>query len=285
MLIDTWNDIVKNEANNTERLVSLFLASRSKAKPSLWGMVKTVFNEIENNVSDTVSLVPLESACTAAEKHSYNAYHNEHHNREVTLLTSLMLIKHLRDGNEAEFTARDARNLLMAAAIHDLNHDGGSNMVDGVHRPLRLEKQSLKSAASLWKGQDVNEEDLLFIYNCVVPTDISSSAEKVSPRSSLEDAFNNASTKQNIYSKNLKLRTAAAMLSDADLGVSGGLTPKMFDINSMILEEETNGAVPATKGSAQYFFNNVLTSFPLSFEGGVLLKIGHNKIKNSVLGA
>ncbi len=281
MLVNTWDDIVKNkEGNNSELLTSFFLACRSGASPSLWSMVKTVFNEIEKNIPDTVSLAPLATACMAAEKHSDNAYHNEHHNREVTLLTSLMLINHLRDGNKAGFTARDARNLLMAAAVHDLKHDGGSNVVDGVHQPLRLEKQSLRIASALWKGQDVNKEDFNFICSCVAPTDISSAADKESPRLNLVKAFNKVSG-----AKNMKLHIAAAMLSDADLGPSGGLTPEMFAVNSMLLEEETKGAVPATKGSAQYFFNNVLTSFPLSPEGGNLLESGYNNIKDSVLGA
>lgn len=283
MLMNVWNDVVvENGASNTERLANFFLACRSGANPPLWNMVKTVFNEIEKTTG-SIQLAPLKTACVEAEKHSNNPYHNEHHNREVTLVTSLLLLKHITDGNEDGFTARDARNLIMAAAVHDLGHDGGGNIVNGVHNPLRLELQALNLAANLWKDQDVTKEDLRFIQACIEPTDISSSEKIVSPRSSLVETFNGASSKASVYN-NKMWRTAAAMLSDADLAISAALSPDLFAVNSMMVEEETKGAVPATKASAKYFLDRVVSPFPLSSEGRVLLKTGYNKVRASVFG-
>lgn len=283
MLVDVWKKTVEAEIiDNTDNLANFFLACRSGTAPSLWSMVEIVFNEIEKVTGDC-NLAPLKTSCFAADKHSCNPYHNEHHSREVTLLTSLMLLKHLRDGNESGFGARDARNLIMAAVVHDLGHDGGSNTIDGIHHPLRLERRSFNLAANLWRGQDVTKEDLHFIHACIVPTDISKSSKGVSPRDFLIKIFNGSSVKAGVYGNKL-WRNAAAMLSDADLAISGALSPEMFAVNSMILEEETKGAVPATNASAKYFLNTVLSSFPLSSEGGSLLKNGYNRVRASVFG-
>jgi len=285
MLKTVWEDLVKaNERNNEEYLARFFLACRSGERPSLWSMVEASLNEASVLLGESVDSKPLEKACNAAEKHSANPYHNEHHNREVTLVTSLLLINHIRKGNKAGFKIRDARNLLMAASIHDLGHDGGSNTVNGTYYPLRLEMNSFRLGEILWQGLDVNKEDLNFIRACIIPTDVSKPKDGVSPHSVLVEKFNKESSKPNIYDNPL-VKEAAAMLSDADLALSAALSPEFFAINSIMLEEETKGAVPANKNSAKYFLENVAGNFPLSTEGRFMLKNGYNKVKTAALGA
>lgn len=275
MLIDIWKNIVEKQNNDTEELANLFIAARTMPNPPLWDMVKPVLDKITDKLGE-VDLTPLKISCKAADKVSKNAYHNEHHNREVTLLTSLLVLKHLNEGNKAGFKARDARNLIMAASIHDLGHDGGSNTVGGVYFPMRLEKQSVKLAVKLWQGMDVTNKDLDFIKTCVATTDVSCPKDGVSPRSKLVKSFNKVSAKPNLA------REAAAMLSDADLAISGALSYDLFEANSMLVEEETAGAVPFNKGSAKFFLGNIMDSFPLSGSGRNYLGNSYNNIKKWV---
>jgi len=275
MLMDQWRQLVKKP--EAEALAEFFLACRNEPRPPALGeLVLVAFAEIDPDL--TLDLTPLMTACAAAEAPTQNAYHSHHHNREVALTTALLTLHHMRDGNDAGFTPRAARNLVMAAAVHDLGHNGIGNTVDGVHKPLYLERQSLKLAAKLWQGQDVTKEDMRFITGCITPTDVSKKAGGKSPRDHFRDAFNNVAGAPCIY-KNKMWREAAAMLSDADLAISGALSPEMFAENARVLSDETGGKVPASPGSAKFFFEQVAPGFPLSSAANDVLGESYKRVK------
>lgn len=224
----------------------------------------------------------------AAESGARLAYHGPQHTREV-LVNALILVEgsdRLRTQGERVpcLSATDKANQVLAALAHDLLHDGRGNMVaDGTGAqtrvPYRLERRSADFASAVMQRAGVAPGAIAAVRCLVLATDPTGAHEQIRealscharglppaslPEPELMPLFGDA-----------RLAAQAAIMSDADLLSSGGLSARYHAIQCRRLGEELG--CPVGAGSTLYFVDKVVGGSFLSPAGKefnpVLLRI------------
>lgn len=203
----------------------------------------------------------------AAEVRNDNAYHSNHHFREVTA----MMIRNCVTNND--LAASGAQNVQMmssesmakcltAAAAHDLMHDGKGNSPNGQHEQYRLENQSIHAVEPLMKLAGMSERDQEDIRVMIRVTDITAKPGEMSPhkmlRSALEESFGTGAPGQppvalpaelSALRGNSELLTMATLMSDADLGPSAGTSYDFSQKQSKLLSQENPNIKAGPEGT------------------------------------
>lgn len=173
------------------------------------------------------------AACVLSEVPNFNAFHNNHHFREVVTMVICFCAHHnqLWDDSRA-LSKEDILLLITAAAIHDFAHDGNGNIIDGHHTPSRLEIKAVNEAEPFLRAAGLSERELEIIRALVLVTDVSSGANGQSP-SNLLRAIYRAHTGEgempdikgplSVLAKDRKTAMMGLIMGEADISPSTGL--------------------------------------------------------------
>jgi len=159
----------------------------------------------------------------------------EYHNAEHNLKVSLMAIRLC--AASTDLTAHDKTKLMIAAAIHDLGHDGKGNMENGVHVPYRLEKQSFELAKPFLKQMGMSDDDLEDIKVMILGTDVSPMESPDAPQRRVTEGKNFPPELKRLEN-NPKLLKMTRMLAIADIACSSSLHPDQTDYETRNVAQE-----------------------------------------------
>lgn len=166
-------------------------------------------------------------------------YHGNEHYRKV-LFHSIRLVSthnHLfRDTNRA-FSRDQIAILLAGSCVHDLGHEGGDNLRDGVYTPGQMEQYALNIAKPYFRALGVSDNDIGDIETIVFCTDITFFAGDNSPCIRMkkiykhyfwdderEDVSMMMMGKLRRYEDRPRLVLMAMILHEADIATSAGLS-------------------------------------------------------------
>ena len=201
-----------------------------------------------------------------------NAFHNPNHAREVGVIWFNLALANDRLAETGESPCRlTERELLIgacAAFAHDIGHDGATNTavaigLDGIKHnvrvPFRLETVAANCACDILRSQNTDPHEVSAVRAMILSTDINDgyhvldAALGIGAQPPPEPNPNFA-----IFS-DASVRLMAAMLRDADIMLSAGLTLQDFDRYSRLIEIEL-GLAPISLGptEAEKFFRAVL---------------------------
>lgn len=193
----------------------------------------------------------------AADVPVQNPYHNNAHFREVTAMMALFVQA------QPGMLAHDAALCLLAAAAHDLSHDGGSNTVAGTHVSFRLEERAVAAIVPLMRLAGLSEIDAADVQAMIRTTDISGGG--LSPHKILRQLAEGPAQGQDLQvplalsrlQGNPRLLAMACLLSDADLAPSASLCHRFAIASTRALACE-NPQMVATDRTLLGFLDHVV---------------------------
>jgi hypothetical protein len=180
------------------------------------------------------------------------AFHSVHHTREVVALT-LALTAQQNAEQPLQDVPTQAFELFIAACIHDFAHDGFGNARHGQHNAMRLEQSALDHALPFLKIAGIPDPSWERICVMVLSTDVSKpAASYTSPAEWMRIAFQGINDDSGECPPFLaplfddpSLALQAALLEDADLGVSGGTPYEFARRMTALIAEETKVLSPS----------------------------------------
>ena len=205
-------------------------------------------------------------ASFAADVPLNNAYHDNSHFREVTTMMAVYckVNQHLAtqgvDGVSA-LSSADMAKCVLAAMGHDLLHNGGGNTVDGVHQQYRLEDRAIAAIDPFMKLAGMSDADRAEVATMIRVTDVSAPKGGISPHKVLRKLMAGEPVEvppelQSIAA-DARLRTMAALMSDADLAPSAA-TNYITSRRQLHRVSAENPALPATDQSLSGFLSFVV---------------------------
>lgn len=178
-------------------------------------------------------------AATLAEIPNHLQYHGNEHYRKVLFHAIRLVVAHnnIFKGTEHALSGDDITVLLTASCIHDLGHEGGDNLKEGVYAPGYMEQRALDLALPYLEAVGLDRELVGQIETIVFCTDITFFAGENSPCLRMkklykhffwgddsEDVSMMMMGKLRRYEDNPKLVRMAMLLHEADVGSSAGLS-------------------------------------------------------------
>jgi len=210
----------------------------------------------------------------AAEVDNDNPYHSNHHFREVTAAMARLcnVNNELAASGKPGTVMLEADNIaksLLAAAGHDLMHDGKTNSLTGPesHEQYRLENKAISAIEPFMKLVGMSARDQEDVRVMIRITDISAPQGGKSPHTFLKAAVKGGAdgTPQELQdiARDRALLTMCTLMSDADLGPS---TATNFDYSrkmTTLLSRENPALADSNKtlaGFLQFVVGGELTS-------------------------
>lgn len=233
--------------------------------PSIAALVSVAAQDLALDPESTL-LAAVMLAALAADIPYHHPYHDNHHFREVTAMMACYCRRTL---NPPGFTSADAPLLssgdiakcLLAAVAHDLHHDGGSNGVAGQHRAYRLEDRAIQALRPLMTLAGVSIADQTEVETLIRITDTSAPPGGISPHHILAQLWRHEDVSvPDILlplAHDRRLQHMAALMSDADLAPSAGLTYSFAMAQTRRLAREAEGFA-ATDHSLLGFLDHVM---------------------------
>jgi hypothetical protein len=178
-------------------------------------------------------------SCILADVPNDLQYHGNEHYKKV-LFHLIRLIKthnHIVDNEEEALSLDEIVTLILCGVIHDLGHQGGDNLRDGIYTPGYMEQRSIDIAFPYLNSLELSDSILADIETLVFCTDITFFAGENSPcvrMRKIYDYFygekqddkvlNYMMGKLRRFEDNKKLALLAMLLHEADIGSSAGLS-------------------------------------------------------------
>lgn len=165
--------------------------NKNSNSPSLWILAFLALCHFDFNQSDIILIRLVLMACILGELPHTLPYHNTLHFRKVLLHTIRMIQAHnyiYRDTIN-KFSKTKIASLLIAAAIHDLGHDGKGNIIDRKYIPARMEKNAFAQASPYLRFSGASEIMLNDIKVMLMTTDVSPFGDPISPSSQLRQVY------------------------------------------------------------------------------------------------
>lgn len=207
----------------------------------------------------------------AAETGHDNPYHDRNHFREVVSMTIRHCFVHNQLAKKDDlFDTQAISEILLAAAGHDLMHDGSQgNIIDGVYTPYRLEAKAIAAIEPFMRAAGMTESGMESVRLMIRVTDITEFESRKSPRQHLRDAvaFHKGETgkPEDLPPELSALRESrmeamkASVMSDSDLGASIS-TYEFCKEQSRRLSQE-KPVVTDSPGCIAYFAKRQIESF------------------------
>lgn len=222
----------------------------------------------------------IKAAASLAQKKNNNPFHNNLHFLEVTALLD-RLATHLKLSPDEHMC------LIVAALIHDYQHDGGTNTVDGKHTPFRLEQMAFDAARETLEKSGMTKDQLQLIELLVRATDVSPDPNfnNISPAQSLKNYLDNNEKPDFIhpdlqgllhYPNGIDL---ALTLHESDIG-SAFLSLEKCMKGSEDLCKERDDTYQG-KESSRFFVENIAGQRCYSRAGQALLQPYLNKLRRA----
>lgn len=194
------------------------------------------------------------TAALLAEYPNNLLYHGNEHYRKVMFHVIRLMVTHqaLQDEKAIKLSEAQIIQMLIAAAIHDLGHEGGDNMRDGIYTPGYMEQRAVDIARPYFQALDLDRDLLAEIETIVFCTDITFFAGENSPcvrmRKIFDYFFVGNVTEDDIgmmmigklrrFDENPALSMMAMLLHEADVGSSAGLSYEQSRVETMSIMEE-----------------------------------------------
>ncbi len=181
-----WRD--KNGIQVGRDLGKRFEDMREEGRPSLPTMLDAFANDIKLDRNSPLRTAAAELG-RAAEKSQDNPYHNPNHFADVTygtahlvLLNQELAAKHIPGA--VELSKEQMMITVLAAAAHDLGHDGKTNSVPGADGkptfvPFRLEQKAVDLATPILRKNGVSEDHIEDISILILGTEPIAGAQGV----------------------------------------------------------------------------------------------------------
>lgn len=166
-------------------------------------------------------------------------YHGNEHYRKVLFHSIRLVSTHnrlFRDTNRV-FSLDQIAILIAGSCVHDLGHQGGDNLQDGVYTPGKMEQYALQVAKPYFRALGVSDDDIGDIETIVFCTDITFFAGDNSPCVRMkkiykyyfwddhrEDVSMMMMGKLRRYEDRPRLVLMAMILHEADIATSAGLS-------------------------------------------------------------
>lgn len=204
---------------------------------------------------DTPEMRAAMMAALLAEVPNDLQYHGNEHYRKVMFHTIRLLAAHL-DGDfpyQPLLDRDDVLKMLIAAAIHDLGHEGGDNMRDGIYTPGYMEQKSFDILRPYLEALGLERDFWGAIETIVFCTDITFFAGENSPCVRMkkiyrhffmgggpegEDVESMMIGKLRLFEDNPKLAVMAMLLHEADIATSAGLSYEQSRLETISIMEE-----------------------------------------------
>jgi hypothetical protein len=203
------------------------------------------------------------------------AYHGNEHYRKVMFHMIRLLAVHQHEEFK-EFPVLDGDDLfavLIAATIHDIGHEGGDNLREGIYTPGYMEQKAFDLARPYFEAADLDPELRGIIETLVFCTDITFFAGDNSPCVRMkkiyrhffvhdllpeEDIESMMIGKLRRFEDNPKLALMSMMLHEADVGTSAGLSYEQSQLESIRIMQERDPAVRAgPKGLLRFLMDQM----------------------------
>lgn len=175
-----------------------------------------------------------------AEIPNIQYYHGNEHYRKVLFHTIRLMATHndMFPDDDLTLTDQDKALFLTASSLHDLGHEGGDNVRDGVYTPGYLEQKSCDYARPYLEAVGLDYESYGTIETMVFCTDITFFAGENSPcirmKKIYDYYFNGIGDDDEVammmmgklrrFEDNKKLALMAMMLHEADVACSAGMS-------------------------------------------------------------
>lgn len=222
---------------------------------------------------DVQLCAPILVAAALADDPNTLPYHCNIHFKKVVLHTARMICAHNYIFNESKntFKKEEITQLLIAAYIHDLGHDGQGNIVDRHYEMARTEKQSFNLAKPYLLSAGLSPSVLDDLLIMLIGTDASPFGDPISPSQQIRRAFSyhfgdsdegddflDLSSDFAVLEEREDLTLKCMILHEADLMNSIGLDYKITVEESLAVSEEI-GSV-ATPESTLLFLEKTCCS-------------------------
>jgi hypothetical protein len=210
--------------------------------------------------------VPARAALLAAvlgEVPNELLYHGNAHYRKVMFHTIRLMATQI-DGNfpyQPLLYSEDLMKLLIATAIHDLGHEGGDNLRNGIYTPGYMEQKAFDHAREYFETLGLDPDFCRDVEALVFCTDITFIAGDNSPcvrmkkiyrhfflggLSDADEIENMLMGKMRRFEDNPRLAITAMLLHEADIATSAGMTYETSKAETIkiMLERELDIAGP-----------------------------------------
>jgi len=242
---------------NGAKLADLFQDWRDAERaPSICSILLAISDQHDIDQSSSVFQAALLTGIAADIKLN-NPYHDNNHFREVVAAT----VRIINTNNELSANnvegvlwigPQTAAKALLAAAGHDLNHDGTGNSLDGEHQQYRLEQQSIDTMIPFMQAVGLDDETIEDVKVMIRVTDVSTGKSGISPHAYMKQAAKTIQSGKDVSLETLPeelcalasdkmLLQISSILSDADLSPSAATTYDFNQRMSELLQKEIPG--------------------------------------------
>lgn len=199
------------------------------------------------------------------------SYHNNEHFRKVLLQAIRTIFVHNRiyDGTAWSLDERQVALVLIAACVHDLEHDGLGNTIRGVFEQGRLERLSFELARPYLVAAGLDDgTDLLALQVMLLTTDVAPLGDPTSPMRQMKAAYRfhflgerrgeplNLSRDLALLEKSPAVAQMALILHESDVATSAGLDYGLSQYETSLYCQET-GAEDARPSHVLAFLEQV----------------------------
>lgn len=203
--------------------------------------------------TDTAPVRAAFVAAVLAEIPNDLLYHGNEHYRKVLFHTVRLIATHntLFKGKPEAIGKGRIALLLTAACVHDLAHEGGDNLRDGVYTPGYMEQKALDVARPYFDAVDLGAAERGEIETIVFTTDITFFAGDNSPCVRMRKIYRHYFWAEDVgdasmlmmgrlrrYEDDAALVRLAMLLHEADVATSAGLTYEQTRKETMSIIEE-----------------------------------------------
>jgi hypothetical protein len=180
-------------------------------------------------------------------------YHGNEHYRKVLFHVIRMIRTHnlLYADDELELSFEEVAILLIAGTVHDLGHEGGDNMRDGIFTPGNMEQKAIDIGQPYFESVGLMTGEQGILETLIFCTDITFNAGDNSPcvrmrkiynyyfiDQSDDSILNYMMGKLRRFDEAPKMALIAMMLHEADIGTSAGLTYRQSIKETIDIMEE-----------------------------------------------
>lgn len=206
--------------------------------PTLTAMVGHAIEKFDLDINDACVKAAFLAAILAEIPNGLQ-YHGNEHYRKVLFHGIRLIATHnsIFEGTNRVITKDQIAELLTGSCIHDLGHEGGDNLREGVYTPGKMEQYAFDLARPYFEALGVNKDQLGDIETIVFCTDITFFAGDNSPCIRMkkiykhyfwdddrEDVSMMMMGKLRRYEDNPRLVLMAMILHEADIATSAGLS-------------------------------------------------------------
>lgn len=247
-------DVTESVNDTTQDTVALLRKWQiAGSAPSLLAMC--IFTLEKLNITpaqDTLNMMIM--SAVLGEVENTVPYHDNMHYRKVLVQMIRLICVHndIYAGTSRALDDKEICELLTAACLHDIGHDGEGNVIKGVHIEGRLERLSYDYALPYLTAVGCTDEKTLGkLLVMLLTTDVSPLNDPGNPMQQMKAAYRfhflgekarthtlNLSGNIEVLEKNPKLATQCLLLHEADIATSAGLSYEVTKYETSLLMRE-----------------------------------------------